>query len=133
MRRLAITGFVALILSGCAEPSRLCPAGSQPMRMAELFFGRGLPGGGTVADADWSRFVDEEITPRFPAGLTVEDAAGQWRGTSGLVGERSKHLMILLPGTAGDAAKLAAIREAYRRRFAQDSVLLVQTPVCGSF
>jgi hypothetical protein len=33
----------------------------------------------------------------------------------------------------GEADKLAAIREAYKRRFRQESVLLLETKSCGSF
>lgn len=32
-----------------------------------------------VSDEDWRAFLAAEVTPRFPDGLTVIDAAGQWR------------------------------------------------------
>ena len=42
-----------------------------------LMFGRNI--GGELGVTEWSDFVASEITPRFPAGLTVDDALGQWR------------------------------------------------------
>ena len=78
---------VALVMGGCASRSdvtrvsvQACPAGQEPMRMAQLYFGRSMPGEGTVSDAEFKTFLDQEITPRFPDGLTVIDGGGQWRG-----------------------------------------------------
>jgi len=38
-----------------------------------------------VSDAEWRAFLDEAVTPLFPAGLTVVEATGQWKGQSGQV------------------------------------------------
>ncbi len=134
MVRTGIIFLSALILSGCAGlPSTSCPAGLKPMVSAELTFGRAIPGGGAVSEADWQHFVDEEITPRFPDGLTVQDALGQWKGRGGIVREASKRLFVVISGSPLEAAKLEAIRTAYRMRFRQEAVLLVETPICGAF
>ena len=100
------------------------------MTKAELYFGRAMPGG-EVSDSDWQRFADEEITPRFPDGLTIEDASGQWKGAAGPERERAKHVVIVVPGDA--SAKLDAIRAAYKARFHQEAVLRFETRGCGSF
>ena len=55
-------------LSGCGERVH-----------DRLFFGLGTPDG-IVSDDAWVRFLAEIVTPRFPNGLTVVDANGQWRG-----------------------------------------------------
>lgn len=126
--------LVSAALAGCAEwvpPS--CQAGLKPMTEAELFFGRDIPGGGQVGEEDWRRFLDEEVTPRFPDGLSVQDLYGQWKNKDGITREPSKRLTIVLTGTAEQQAKLAAIRVAYKRRFHQDSVLLLESKVCGCF
>ena len=123
--------LLVLGLLGCAFPATTCPAGLSLLTKAELFFGRGLAGGGEVSEGEWQHFVDSEITPRFPDGLTIEDAAGQWKGSAGPVRERAKHVVIVL--TRDEGAKLAAIRMAYKTRFHQESVLLLQNPGCGSF
>jgi hypothetical protein len=70
------------------------------------------------------------VTPRFPAGFSVADIDGQYRNAGGaIVRERSKQLLIV----GGGEAKLDAIRDAYKRRFSQESVLLVESPVCAAF
>jgi len=101
------------------------------MTQAQLFFGRNIAGRGTVSDDEWRRFLDEEVTPRFPVGFSVSDIDGQYRNASGIVRERSKQLLIVISG--GDETKLNAIRDAYKRRFNQESVLLVESPVCAAF
>jgi len=134
LQRAAAAFLVSATVFGCAAfPQPTCPADLKPMTSAELYFGRFIPGGGAVSDDDWQHFVDEEVTPRFPNGLTVQDASGQWRGQGGIVREASKRLVVVLPGTPSDEAKLAAVRAAYRARFKQESVLLFETRGCASF
>jgi hypothetical protein len=123
----------ALALAGCAEfGSNACAPGLQRMTQAQLFFGRNVAGRDMVSDDEWRRFLDEEVSPRYPAGFSVADIDGQYRNAGGtLVRERSKQLLINGPG--GDETKLNAIRDAYKRRFNQESVLLVESPVCAAF
>ena len=47
------------------------------MRTAQLFFGQNIGGERGVSEADFRKFVDEELTPRFPSGLTVLEGGGQ--------------------------------------------------------
>jgi hypothetical protein len=104
------------------------------MMQAEVFFGRDVMGRAMVSEEEWRGFLDAEVTPRFPDGFSVEDAYGQYRNRGGMIArEESKHLIVITTGDTGDQAKLSAIRDAYRRRFMQDSVLLVETPVCAGF
>ena len=87
-----------------------------------------------VTDAAWRAFVAAEITPRFPDGLTVVDAAGQWRGPSGTIErERAKMLIVFAaPGEEG-MRSTAEISEAYKRAFDQSAVLRVVGSACASF
>jgi hypothetical protein len=99
-----------------------------------LYFGRNRPGGGTVSDAEWQKFLDEVITPRFPAGLTVIHATGQWKGRSGQVEQEQSEIVTLFH--AGDENARRAISEVtaeYKRRFAQEAVLRERTPTCARF
>ena len=66
-------------------PASACAAGDTSMVREVLYFGRNRPDGGTVSDADWRAFLDEVVTPGFPAGLTVVDVTGQWKGERGVV------------------------------------------------
>ena len=137
MRPVALLPLLAgaALLSGCASLApTTCPAGQNPGRAVQLFFGRNVGDTVGVSEADFARFVDTELTPRFPDGLTVLDAAGQWRGASGVVGrEPSKLVVLALPGHAGDDAKLDAVRAAYKARFSQEAVLIVSQPACLGF
>jgi hypothetical protein len=106
----------------------------QSSSTAELLFGRNIAGAPGVTDEDWRRFVDEELTPRFPDGLTVLDGAGQWRSpVGGLEREASKMVLVVLPGQADDTERLNAARAAYKVRFRQESVLLLVRPACAAF
>jgi hypothetical protein len=88
-----------------------------------------------VSEAAWTRFLAREVTPRFPDGLTVIDAMGQWRDTDSgkVVRERSKRVEIVLPGSDDDAQKLDAIVKAYKLRFRQQAVGVVVRPACVAF
>ena len=112
--------------------------GAEPWLRTELFFGTARPDGTTVSDAEWERFLDAEITPRFPEGLTVLSGAGQWQDDdAAIVEERSKIVILLYPRAAMDEShtEIEEIRAAYERAFQQDSVLRADDdrPVCTSF
>jgi hypothetical protein len=99
-----------------------------------IYFGRNRPGGGTVSDADWRQFLDEVFTPRFPAGLTIVEATGQWRGRSGVVEREASEVVTLLH--SGNDAALRALGEVvgeYKRRFQQEAVLRERAPTCARF
>ncbi|MFI5299076.1 MAG: DUF3574 domain-containing protein [Polyangiales bacterium] len=132
MRRLAfLVCFTALqaTSAGCApqvpRATTVTTATASHWRV-ELFFGRGLKTGGEVSDAEWQRFVDEVLTPAFPDGLSILDAAGQWRGASGVIEhERSKVVVVILAGERVDESRIDQVRSAYRERFGQESVMRV--------
>jgi hypothetical protein len=113
-------------------------AAAEPWIRTELFFGTAKPDGSAVSDAEWDAFLDSEITPRFPDGLTVLSGAGQWQGNDDeIVEERSKIVILLYPREAVDESneEIEAIRTAYEQQFQQESVLRADDdrPVCTSF
>jgi Protein of unknown function (DUF3574) len=112
-----------------------CRSGQKPTQVAEMMFGRKIGNRIAVSEADWTSFVDREITPRFPAGLTVFNAAGQWQDqtTKKIVHEPSKIVQIVLPGEDDEFARLNAIAEAYKTRFKQQSVGVIVRAACVSF
>jgi hypothetical protein len=103
--------------------------------VAELMFGRDIGDRPSVSETAWSRFVAHEITPRFPDGLTVTDAVGQWRDTihGRIVRELSKRVEIVMPGGDDDEARLDAIVKAYKDEFHQQSVGVIVRPACVAF
>ncbi|MFJ8693495.1 DUF3574 domain-containing protein, partial [Streptomyces roseolilacinus] len=132
--------FAAACLLAAGAPTAYAAFGDDPAPAAataavpgarshvetRLLFGTERPDGGPdVTDAQFTAFVDREVTPRFPAGLTVREGRGQWRDASGrIVRERSYELVLLYP--AADAAasgrEAERIRAAYVRAFGQESV-----------
>ena len=122
---------------GAAEcPAELYGPGAEAWVRAELYFGTAKPDGTTVSDEEWDQFLDEEITPRFPDGLTVFSAFGQYRENDEIIQEETNVLVILYPAeTAADgSALLEEIRDEYEQQFEQSSVLRADiTPVCTSF
>lgn len=60
----------------------------------ELYFGRNQPVG-QVSNQDFQLFLQNEITPRFPDGLTVLDADGQFLGSNGIIKEKTKLLILI--------------------------------------
>ncbi|KQW71339.1 hypothetical protein ASE17_00070 [Phenylobacterium sp. Root77] len=104
------------------------------MRTAQLFFGQNVGGKPGVSAAEFRKFVDEELTPRFPSGLTVLEGGGQWKGDENkLIREASKVVVLVLPNGIDANLKLNAARKAYKARFNQESVLLVTQPACVDF
>lgn len=105
------------------------------MLVAQLFFGQGVPRGGDISAAQWQSFLRNDVTPRFPDGLTVFDAYGQWRDpkTMHIGRERSKVIEIATDDTPDVRAKLEDIAARYRARFHQQSVGIVTMPGCARF
>ena len=119
-----------------AAPLLACEAYSAaPMIEAQLFFGRNIGADVGVSERDWTEFLDGEVTPRFPNGLTVIDASGHWRDseTGRLIREPSKVLTLLAEGGPTTLLLIREIVESYKERFHQQSVGLAIRPVCVSF
>lgn len=133
---MATSLVLALAFVGGADAQLVdCLGGQKPTQVAELMFGRNIGSRVGVNEGDWSRFVDREIISRFPKGLTVFNAAGQWRdqASNRIIREPSKVVQIVLPGQVEDIARLNEIVEAYKRRFRQQSVGMIVRPACVSF
>jgi uncharacterized protein DUF3574 len=103
----------------------------------ELYFGLGTLDAQDdgVGEMRWRSFLDHEVTPRFPDGLTVIDAYGQWRGHPNEEPRRlrSKVLVILCEDTPANHASIDAIRIAYKSATHARSVLLATEHVDVSF
>ncbi|WP_024867799.1 DUF3574 domain-containing protein [Pseudoxanthomonas suwonensis] len=109
---------------------------------SELYFGLGSeeggPGGARAAridEASWRGFLDREVTPRFPDGLTVFDAYGQWRFRDGDAPERlrTRVLVILHEDSAPRLDDIEAIRRAWLQATGHESVLWSRHRVEVSF
>jgi hypothetical protein len=95
-----------------------------------LYFGSAKPKG-SVSELEWQLFLRDEVTSRFPEGLTVWDAEGQWRAPLGAVEhERTKVLLLVHPDTVAARQSVQAVIERYRKAFDQQSVLWETSRVC---
>ena len=58
------------------------PAKTQGWVDTQLYFGLGPADDASkgLSEQAWRDFLDKEVTPRFPAGLSVVDVYGQWQG-----------------------------------------------------
>lgn len=120
-----------------AEETPAERAGGAAYLETSLLFGTAMPGGGEpVSDEQFHAFVDEVVTPQFPAGLTVQDGYGQYRDSHGVIErERSFELTLLYPAGEYDVndPKIEQIREEYKKRFAQESVARIDDRTAVDF
>ena len=138
MRAITITLIAALAFAslGCDSIfNKGCPEDTERWIEYQLYMGRGGPEGEVVDDSDWEAFLADGVTPRFPNGLTVLDAKGQWRGSGDLIQrESSKVLIILAPNDDEDAEELIEqVIHDYKREFNQESVLKTVSKTCVAF
>ena len=83
-------------------------------------FGLGKQGGGEVSEEEWRAFIETEVTPRFPDGLTVLTAYGQWRGRSGEIAREPSRVLVIWHRRGADGeADIEAIRQPTRRSSAR--------------
>src|SRR3954466_7992404 len=109
MRRAASAVLVLLMLScsGIAIYER--------QEMETLYFGTQKPDGSSpVSETEWQRFLEDEITTRFPNGLTTWDASGRWRDSHGVVEHEQTHVVQIVHRANGDEeGRVAAIIALY--------------------
>src|SRR5262245_27146753 len=111
-----------------------CEVGDTGYVRDVVYFGRNRPGGGVIDDAEWQTFLGEVVTPRLPAGLSIVEATGQWRGESGVVErERSEIVTVLHSGDEASRRAVAEVAAEYKRRFQQEAVLRERSTVCARF
>jgi hypothetical protein len=152
--RILLVSIVAAALAGCGH--RDLPGATPPTQTAptlsgdsahpgqtsgwvdtRLYFGLGpadqLDHG--ISEIKWREFLDREVTPRFPDGLSVADIYGQWQGKGQTAPERlrSKVLIIDYPDNQENRDKIDAIRAAWKRMTGDQSVMRVTQAADVSF
>ena len=130
-----VAGFVAgergqTTVAAQTPPAVQCGPASASQVRTTLYFGRSRPRG-SVSELEWQLFLRDEVTKRFPDGLTVWEAEGQWRTPAGAIDhEQSKVLLLVHPDTQQARQAIQAVIAAYRKAFDQQSVLWEQARVC---
>jgi hypothetical protein len=128
-----------------ADAALAAASGATPApewRRTELYFGLrradeagGEEDRGAWSEARWQRFLDEEMTPEFPAGFSVVDAYGQWQSSRDgkIYGLISKVVVILHPATPDDEARIERVRAKFKTLTDQESVLRGTQPATVTF
>ncbi len=104
--------------------------GAGPFVRTELFFGTARPDG-VVTEEQFRKFIDIEVTRRFPDGLTVLKGDGQFRGQDDVIIKEASFVLILLypyEGSEKSSQRIQRIRDLYKEQFDQESVLRVDDP-----
>jgi hypothetical protein len=132
--------LATLLLMLAALPARAAPpacpfAGQTPMLVVRLYFGQSIQGHGVVSRRAWHDFVADTLTPALPAGFTVYHATGQYidQQTGAIGHEATEVVEVAAADTTAFRQRIAAVAEAYRRRFLQGAVGLVSSTACGVF
>lgn len=94
----------------------------------ELYFGRNIGEHKKVTNRDWEKFVEDSIIIHL-SGFTTIDGNGYWNNHGKAEYEKSKVLILIHVNSSEFDAKIERIREAYKTRFQQNSVLRVDCPV----
>jgi hypothetical protein len=92
---------------------------AQPTLVQEdLYFGRNIGTTGQVSEQQFRQFLKEEITPRFPDGLTVYNAKGQFLDSSEqLIREPSKVVSLVFEDTQKNHQAINEIISTYKYKF----------------
>src|SRR5712692_3350979 len=129
-RRLLFAFVLGLIatLSACASiPALGCKSGEQVAIHDALYFGTGTPTG-VVTPEEWAEFLRNTVTPRFPQGLTVSQASGEWRAADGTLVQESSHILHLVHAADAPSEKnVLELVATYKTRFQQEAVLRVKS------
>jgi len=143
--KVRVVGFCSLLFAGgavvgCAVTSQVAaqapvasvqcgPTAASQVRTT-LYFGLARPKG-SVSELEWQVFLRDEVTVRFPEGLTVWEANGQWRRSDGeMEHERSKVLLLVHPDSTTAHTGVQTVIARYREKFEQESVLWESARVC---
>ena len=121
-------------LAACATgPSARCKPDEQPAVLDSLYFGT-AKADGVVTSEQWSEFLEKSVTPRFPQGLSVTEARGQWQMQSGSIERETSYVVQLLhPDTPQSDAAVRDIARTYKQQFQQEAVLRTRAHVCTAF
>ncbi|MBC7924509.1 MAG: DUF3574 domain-containing protein [Bryobacteraceae bacterium] len=128
--------FVLLPAAQSAETLRRPTASAAEVwARTELYFGTNKSNNQQVTEAEFAGFVDNQVTTRFPDGLTLLTGYGQFKGSNGLVIREKSYVLILFypPQTQDANKKIQEIRDRYKSDFGQESVLRVDSFSLVSF
>ena len=128
MHKLVFAVFLALL---CVLPAHAQTREHNEGAWYRIHLGTGV-GDKAVSRDLLKGFIDQQITPHFPNGLTITDSRGQWKSEEyGVIRERTIVVDILCPDTEESADKIAGIAKAYVERFKGAKASVYVTKING--
>lgn len=98
------------------------------MARVTLYFGLDRINKPAVTEGECTSFLNREVTPFFPIGLTVTHGRGQYKAGSGtLYDEDTKVLEIIYEHTSETDQRIETIRTLFKEQYDQESVLRVDS------
>lgn len=134
MKSIFLVLYMLAVAAGCASIQPLaCLPNEQLTVMESLYFGTAKPGG-LVSQEEWATFVNEQVTPAFPEGLTSWSASGQWRMAGGRIEREASHILQLThDGSDAKETAVQRIMATYKHDFQQEAVMRIRSQACRSF
>src|SRR5262249_39257378 len=134
-RTLLSTAAAPILAYRASAAVRGRPKLGELWKRTELYFGSQKPDGTYVTREEFKAFLDTEITPRFPDGLTAITGYGQFLNSGSVLQKERSVLLILLypPSDTGANDRIEEIRAKYESQFQQESVLRVDSAGLVSF
>lgn len=123
---VSVGAFVLAMASGALPGAGAACAERIQQR---LFFGLDGPEG-AIDDREWQAFVEGVVTPRFPEGLTILEATGQWQARDKRITRESARVIEIIHDESRSAARhVAEIAAEYKTRYRQESVLIARARI----
>lgn len=114
------------------EPSAPATINEDRWQKTELYFGQTM-NGQTIPDSLWQDFRTSALSKNF-SGFTEIPTRGFWTDDTGNeLFENSKMILYVHPLTAKEDSLIEVVRETYKSRFNQQSVLRVDVEATVSF
>lgn len=133
---LVFLSLAAFLCTGCLsiDIDRKTDCTGDTWLESTLYLGRTM-NKAPISDEAWQRFVENDVTPRFPDGFTFLNGRGAWKNAQfgKTMYENSTLLIILHPETEQELSKIREIAGAYRTTFKQEAVLQSHGKVCVDF
>jgi len=132
---LALAAVLAILVAcaGCGAKST-AKSSQPPWVRSEIYCGLQKAAGGTVTPADFADFLNQVVTPAFPAGLTVLDSYGQMQKTDKtIVKQTTKVLLLVHQKTGANADAIQKVISSYRSRYGNPQIMYLQSPTNPQF
>jgi hypothetical protein len=101
----------------------------------DLYFGQSKPDGSMITEKEWNQFREDQVAKLFKEGSTVIQAAGNWYDPEihKLITEPTYVVIYLYKKSSSMSQQIDSLRDRYKLKFQQQSVLRVDKKVRARF